>query len=145
MKTFLFAVLAFGLLSLKAPQELLVENDFWKIVHNGKLLLKSSSENPEKNKAIIKGIDLKKSGLFEVTYTEQEKEKGWKRVIAFADGDNILYEKDGSYLKLTNTFLYSISKEVGTLEIYTWALPTDPKVAATVRVRRVHLCTIVFK
>jgi hypothetical protein len=32
-----------------------------------------------------------------------------------------------------------------TIKIYTWALPKDPKEAARVRIRRVHLCTIELK
>lgn len=119
--------------------------DKWKITHNGRQLLQTSKEDATRNKATIRLVELKKTGLLEINYIEQEKQKDWKRTIAFTAGDEVLYEQHGNYFKLTNTFLYTLSKELGAVDVYTWALPTDPKVAATVRIRRVHLCTIVFK
>jgi hypothetical protein len=142
MKLILFSLLILFATTVAVTKTI---EDKWKITHNGRQLLHTSKEDATRNKATIRLVDLKKTGLLEINYMEQEAQKGWKRTIAFTAGDEVLYEQHGNYFKLTNTFLYSLSKELGAVDIYTWSLPTDPKVAATVRVRRVHLGTIVFK
>ncbi len=146
MKSVLVAVFAITLTSMTIPTTFTGRTDTWKIVHNGKLLLQSSTEDPSKNTKTIKVADLKKSGYLWINYTENEKQKGWKRIIAlFDDNDHELLKHGGNSLRVTNPHLRSLANKYRTIHIYTWSLPTDPKVAATVRVARVHLCTIVLK
>ncbi|MFN2457752.1 MAG: hypothetical protein ABR502_06105 [Chitinophagaceae bacterium] len=146
MKTiilFLFTSLVVGGIT---AQKISADTDSWKIVHNRNLMLHTSVENSKKNVISIKIADLKKSGYLWVNYTEVNKQKGWRRVIALVDDkENELLKRGGNLFKVTNPHLRSIANHIKTIHIYTWALPTDPKVAATVRIRRVHLCTVVLK
>jgi hypothetical protein len=120
--------------------------DSWKVMHNGKQKLQTSGEDMTKNKITIKKADLNKKGSLEVTYYETGKEKGWERNIAvFDEKDNELMKYKGNVAKLANSKVDSLSNTYKTIKIYTWSLPTDPEVAATVRIRRVHLCTIIIK
>ena len=79
-----------------------------------------------------------------ITYTEEKKLKDWKRTFAVLDEkDNDLMTYSGSSFKIGNAKLLSLMHQgVKTIKIYTWALPTDPELAARIRIRRTHLCTI---
>jgi hypothetical protein len=121
--------------------------DTWIISHNAKQKIRTSQEAPEKNVVTITKADLMKSGHVFVNYTDNNKEKGWKRTIAVFDtAENELVTYSGSIFKLHNPKLRSLMAEgVKTIKIYTWALPTDPDLASRIRIRRVHLCTIELK
>jgi negative regulator of sigma E activity len=139
MKTFI--LLSSILLAMYASAQ-----DSWKITHNGKQCLQTSVESVETNSFTIKAADLKKKGLLSVQYTEAEKQKDWKRsIILFDEKDTELYRKDKNILQLQNSTLAVLSKKAKKISIYTLSLPTDPKLAAVVRVRRVHLATIIIK
>ena len=121
----------------------LAAQDSWKVTHNGKQLLKTTNEDETKNMVTIKKTDLKKTGYLSVHY-QGENQQGWKRTIALIDEkDNELIKQNGASFKLSNQKLNTLS-DGKTGKIYTWALPTDPKLAAAVRVRRIHLCTIIL-
>ncbi|SHF92231.1 hypothetical protein [Flavisolibacter ginsengisoli] len=115
----------------------------WKISTNGKTLLKANVENEEKNKISLKTLNLSKKGL-SLCYTEgKDQKKGWERVIAVYDStDKELKVQKGNSLQLSRDSLRSYFKNSPQIRIYTWALPTDPKLKALVRVRRIHLATI---
>ena len=74
---------------------------------------------------------------------EWEKQKDWERYIGFFDEiENELYLDTASVVQLTNKKLASITKGINKIKIYTWSLPTDPELAARIRIRRIHLATI---
>lgn len=140
MKILLSLLLAFSLHSFANAQ------DSWKIVHNGQQKLKTTTESRETNVFNIKPSQLDKNSFLLINYSEKEKQTDWTRVIAIFDSqDNELYKSNGNLLKLNNPKLRSLFKKATTIHIYTWALPTDPAKAAVVRIRRVHLATIVLK
>jgi hypothetical protein len=119
--------------------------DTWKVTLNNKALLVTSVENPEKNKFTISRAELLKKGPLVISYTEKKPEKGWKREISVVDpGENDLVKRGNSKVTITTGELKKIlDKGVKTIHVYSWTLPTDPNKAAVVRVRRVHLCTII--
>ena len=122
----------------------LFAQDSWKVQLNDKIVFKTSEENAEKNNIKITASLLQKKKDFIITYTEAEKKKGWQRYITiFNEQDGELYKQTGSKIKMKNSVLASLFKKSKTLKVYTWSLPTDPKLQQTVRVRRVHLCTLV--
>jgi len=139
MKTFL-------LLSAMLLSSIAFTQDNWKISHNDKIKLQASAENTEKNVAQIKNADLAKKNLLQIVYKEITPQEDWKReIIIFDPADNELLRQKGSLLKVQNTSLKNLFKKSKTLVVYTMALPSDPAQAALVRVRRVHLCTLVLK
>lgn len=117
--------------------------DRWKLTHNGKLRLENSEEVPEKNSFSIRIADFNKKGALSIVYTAAEPQSAWVRTIIIVDEeDTELASFKGSSYKIPNATLRSLFKKAGTLKIYTIAIPSDPKQAALVRVRRVHLATI---
>ncbi len=117
--------------------------DSWKLVHNGKVVLESKVEDPQKNSFPIRIPSFNKAGLLTVVYTETPKLKDWKRTVIIVDeNDNELLRKEGKTVNIQNEELRSFFKKAKAIEVYTMSLPADPEKAALVRVRRVHLATI---
>lgn len=121
--------------------------DSWTIKWNDKALLTAENENETGNIVTINRVDLEqKQYSLEIIYTEASKEeaKAWKRSISlFNEKDREILRKDSTrYLKINAANLKSLFDGNNQLKIYTMASPTDPALAARVRVRRVHLCTL---
>jgi hypothetical protein len=117
--------------------------DSWKLVLNGKVLLKTATEDAAKNRVKVLKKDLQKKSHMSVVYTEAQHTRGWERFITVFDThDRELLQQKGAQFKISNAGLLSLFKKSDTLSVYTWSLPTDPKQKAHVRVRRVHLCTL---
>lgn len=137
----LFALLFASLIGFGAEAQ-----DSWLVVHGGKVRLKTAEEDETKNVVNIKATDLKKTGHLLISYIEAEKQKDWKRTIMFVGpNDKELLKIDGPVAKVQNAKLKALAAKSKTIKVYTISLPSDPEVAATVRVRRVHLCTLSVK
>lgn len=120
--------------------------DTWTVVQGGKIRLKASGEDEAKNVVSIRSADLKKAGSLTITYVEAERQKDWKRTIMFVGpNDKELLKVEGPMAKVQHAKLKALAAKYKTIKVYTMSLPTDPELAATVRVRRVHLCTITVK
>lgn len=118
----------------------------WKVCFNGKEVLKASGEDEARNVITINKADLKKKKAFTITFKEDKKQNGWERTIAvYGEKDAELTKQKGARFELSNEALRALFEKSKTLEIYTWALPADPKLKAAIRVRRVHLCTLVLQ
>ena len=115
----------------------------WKITTKGKTLLKANTENEAANKIAVKTSRLDKKGL-NLCYTEgPKKQKDWERIIGVYDSSGKeLKEQTGNSIQISRDSLRSYLKNSSIVKIYTWSLPTDPKLKALVRVRRIHLATI---
>lgn len=139
MKFFLFVLLSFGGITVFAQ-------DGWKVCFDKKILLSASEESEEKNVIRIFSADLKKYKKFTVRYKESEPQKGWQRTIMAYDEKNIeLIKQKGSKFSMKSGALKNLFQISRIIKIYTISLPTDPNLAAQVRVRRVHLCTLVME
>jgi hypothetical protein len=134
----------FLLLSLVGFVAAEAQTDTWILSHNNKPVLNALGEDEARNVITIKAADLKKNGQLFINYKEAKKQKDWKRTLAVFDTkDNELIKYNGSIYKLANSKLNSLyAQGIRTVKIYTWALPADPKLAARIRIRRVHIATI---
>lgn len=136
MKFFIFSIALLSFISLSAQ-------DSWKVMHNGKTILNTDVESVEKNTIEIKASELKKKSYLCISYNEAVKQRDWKRsIIVFDEKDNQLYKKENFTVKIENSILMGLFNKSKVLKIYTTSLPKDPKLAAAVRIRRVHLATI---
>ena len=119
----------------------------WTVEHNKTVRLTATGENEAKNTLTISSAALKAEGQLYIDYAETKPMKDWKRTFAvFDEKDNELMSYSGSSFKISNGKLRSLASDgTTTIKIYTWALPTDPELAARIRIRRVHLCTIELK
>jgi hypothetical protein len=140
----------FLLLSLGLTYMLLyaqnAQPDSWKIKWNKKVILETSKSDEAANVRKIKMSDLKKNYFLEINYKEADakKEREWTRsFMFFNESDNELLRKDSTRSwKISAAELKKLFGDKKKIKIYTVAVPTDPNMAARVRVRRVHLCTI---
>ena len=133
LSTILFAM------SINAQEK----SDNWQITWNEKVILSTASEN---QKANVKNVDFKESAVLGISYKEAEPKADWSRsFILFDESDNELLRKENkSMTKIGSEELKKAIGDKNTIKIYTVSLPTDPNMAAQVRVRRVHLCTLVL-
>lgn len=119
--------------------------DSWKIKLNSKVVLSATTEDETANTKKIKKTELDSKGSLDVLYKSSKPATEWIRSLMFYDeNDNELLRKDSvtatTQIKMaTIKELFAGEKKI---RIYTVAIPSDPNLAASIRVRRVHLCTL---
>jgi basic membrane lipoprotein Med (substrate-binding protein (PBP1-ABC) superfamily) len=120
--------------------------DSWKASLDKKVLLNTSDEDEKQNILKISAGDLIKSKNFTLNYKESTPQKGWERTIRLYDEkDNELKKQIGMKLSLKTSQLKALLSQYKTVKIYTINSPTDPKLKERVRIRRVHLCTLILQ
>jgi len=139
----LFLILSFAGISMLSNSQT-PQSDSWKIKWNKKTILETGQENKDDNTRKVKLAELKDNCFLEVTYKEKPPQNEWKRDLLFFDeGDNELLRKDSTpSAKIPGTELKKLFADKKEIRIYTVSLPTDPDLAARIRIRRVHLCTL---
>jgi len=120
--------------------------DSWTVKWDGNAILQASGEDEKKNTVRLTPSSLDQRTSLILEYSQGEKRAGWERTIMLVDDrDKVLVKKKGSVFSISNTGLKSLFKESRVLHLYTVSLPTDPDLKVRVRVRRVHLCTLVLQ
>ena len=121
----------------------------WHIKHDKKQLFSAKEEDEVNNSIVLSTADFKEKGCYTISYVEgitSAQKIKWIRTIAIYDEkDNELYKKPSASVKIPGAGLQKMLANSKTIKIYTWALPKDPAEAARIRIRRVHLCTIVLR
>ena len=115
----------------------------WKVVVNDRTVLSTASEEEVKNVVVITAAELRKRNDLTIVYNERRKAGRERFMALYDDKDSVVMQQKGGLFKLSNAALASLFKQSKKLKLYTWALPTDPKRKAAIRVRRVHLCTLI--
>jgi hypothetical protein len=135
-------VLVFSLLMMQSSRA----QESWKIRVNGLTALSASTENPEKNKITIKRSALRNSKSLEVIFSEKNDKKEWDRFLAiYSPDDEEILQKMSTKLTISNKKLLVHLQKHKKLTVYTWMLPTDPDLRSRIRIRRIHLCTLVLQ
>jgi hypothetical protein len=116
--------------------------DTWNIKWKGEVILSATAENEKEN---VKSVVLDDASILVVRYKEAVAKADWARsILIFGEGDNELMRINSKAAKIGAEELKKAIGNNKTIKIYTVSLPTDPEMAARVRVRRVHLCTLVL-
>lgn len=135
------------LFSQAQPQTMQAES--WKIKWNKKTILETGKDNETINTKKFKKADLNKNYFLEIAYKEDDakKEKEWIRsFLLFDENDVELLRRDSTRkTKISAVELKKLFGNKKKIRIYTISIPSDPNMAARVRVRRVHLCTLVLQ
>ena len=123
------------------------ESGSWKIILNKKAVLSATGiEDSLKNKVLLKKSDLSNNNIFKIEYVEPKNSatKGWVRTIALLDttAATVAQQDSVTMLQFYNKDMMKILWSRKRINIYTWLKPLDPGMAAAIRVRRFHLCTI---
>ena len=121
--------------------------DSWEIFHNRKEVASFSlkKETEDEKKVLLLNRALEEPGFFIITYTPASDHADWTRnyVICDSTGKELRkFDNLGGQLKMINDDIARLMGDRKKIKIYTWAVPSDPNLAATVRVRRILLCTI---
>jgi len=94
----------------------------------------------------ISFCDLKKAKTFILSYKEAAPQKDWERTITtYDEKDNELKKQTGKKFVLKIAEFKALLEKYKIIKIYTINSPTDPKLKSQVRLRRVHLCTLVLQ
>jgi hypothetical protein len=131
---FIFALILISALVGKAQER-------WTVQLNSKVLLTAKTEDEAANVTAVK--DLKKGALL-VTYIPAKVQNERKRRLMVYDvNDNELYSKEAFSISVPVASLKKWKKASPQIKVYT--IPVLGEAGATVRLRRVHLCTINFE
>ena len=121
----------------------LLAQDSVRLSWNTKTILTGDIEKGDSNTVVISQKDLQSKKDLVITYVEKQKPKDWKRTITLYDvSGKEIRKMAGNTMRITNVQLRALLKKYKTIDIYTWALPTDPKMQAAVRIRRILLARI---
>lgn len=127
----------------------------WKVKLGSKVVLQTKGENENKNKVQIKFLNTDRKSNLVFSYHPATDEKAWVRTLMVDDssGAGIIGSPEDVAVKKTKTEicftisnkqLREIKKTHHFIKIYYTSIPSDPAKAALVRVRKVHVCTIIF-
>lgn len=120
--------------------------DSWAIYHNRKEVSKfnNKKETDDERRLVLLNRLLEGPGFFIIEYKPAADQSDWIRTIGFFDssGKSIREYKNTLFLRIHNSEMSGIMEGQALVKVYSWAVPKDPAIAATVRVRRILLCTL---
>jgi hypothetical protein len=120
--------------------------DKWDIYQNRKEVssFNNKKETNDERRVLLLNRFLEGPGFFVIEYTPAAEQAEWIRTIAFYDStDKQIREYNNTlFLRIHNSEIAGIMEGRQKVRVYSWAVPKDPAVAATVRVRRILLCTL---
>jgi len=120
--------------------------DKWEIFQNRKEVssFNNKKETTDERKILLLNRFLEGPGFFVIEFKPAAEQAEWIRTIAFYDStDKQIREYNNTlFLQIHNSEIAGIMEGHQKVRVYSWAVPKDPAVAATVRVRRLLLCTL---
>ena len=120
--------------------------DKWNIYQNRKEVssFNNKKETNDERRVVLLNRFLEGPGFFVIEYTPAAEQAEWIRTIAFYDStDKQIREYNNTlFLRIHNSEIAGIMEGRQKVRVYSWAVPKDPAVAATVRIRRILLCTL---
>ena len=122
------------------------EYDSWQIYHNRKEVSKfnNKKETADEKRLVLLNRIMEGPGFFIIEFIPAKEQEEWIRNIAFYDStDNLISElKNTLFLCIHSSDMAAIMEGRQKVKVYSWAVPKDPAIAATIRVRRQLLCTL---
>ena len=120
--------------------------DKWEIYQNRKEVssFNNKKETSDERKVLLLNRFLEGPGFFVIEFKPAAEQAEWIRTIAFYDStDKQIREYNNTlFLQIHNSEIAGIMEGRQKVKVYSWAVPKDPAVAATVRIRRLLLCTL---
>ena len=139
-KLFLYALILFSA-TVQAQSY-----DKWEIYQNRKEVssFNNKKETTDEKRVVLLNRFLEGPGFFVIEYKPAAEQAEWIRTIAFYDStDKQIREYNNTlFLRIHNSEIADIMDGRQKVKVYSWAVPKDPAVAATVRIRRILLCTL---
>lgn len=117
----------------------------WQVFVNKQLILQSNTEDPDANSKMVKASDLFTNNGLQIIYTEAPDAKLNRSYVIMDVNRRELFRTENTKQPIGGAELKKAIGDQSTIVIYTVAIPSDPAIAATVRVRPVHLCTLILQ
>ncbi len=121
------------------------KTDSWKVFHNRKEVasFKFSEDNDERRLVLLNRA-LEEPGFVIITFKPAAEQADWNRNFVITDsiGKELKKFNNTPELRSHNSEFSRLMEGRNKLQVYTWAVPKDPDQAASVRIRRILLCTI---
>ena len=118
----------------------------WKVYHNRREVseFNDKKEPTDERRVVLLNRLLDGPGFFIIEFTPMKDQADWIRTIGFYNAaDSSIREYNNTlFLRLHNSEIAGIMDGRQGVKVYSWAIPKDPNVAATIRVRRELLCTL---
>jgi hypothetical protein len=120
--------------------------DKWEVYQNRKEVsaFNNKKETTDERRVLLLNRVLDGPGFFIIEFKPAAEQAEWIRTIAFYDStDKQIREYNNTlFLQIHNSEIAGIMEGRQKVRVYSWAVPKDPALAATVRVRRILLCTL---
>jgi hypothetical protein len=117
--------------------------DKWTVKLNNKLVLTATQEDTLANTYTISAADWRKTGCLEIRYKAADPDPWIRSFLLYDENDNQLLSKDSvNYTRITLSKLRKLFSGKKKLIIYSVIAPKNPMMM--VKVRRVHLCTLLL-
>jgi hypothetical protein len=120
--------------------------DKWEIYQNRKEVssFNNKKETTDERRILLLNRFLEGPGFFVIEFKPAAEQAEWIRTIAFYDStDKQIREYNNTlFLQIHNSEIAGIMEGRQKVKVYSWAIPKDPAIAATVRIRRLLLCTL---
>ncbi len=117
----------------------------WQVFVNKQLILQSNTEDPAANSKTVKAKDLFTNNGLQIIYTEEPDAQLNRSYIIMDNNRRELFRAENTKQPFNAAELKKAIGDQNTIVLYTVAIPSDPALAATVRVRPVHLCTLILQ
>jgi hypothetical protein len=143
-KYFLFYI--FFLISFSVMAQ---KYDSWQIFSNRKQIASYSlkKESFDERRVVLLNRTLEGPGFFIIEFTPAAAQAEWIRTIAFFDTTErqIKAYDNTLFLRVHNTDMALMLDNRKIVRVYSWAVPKDPELAATVKIKRTLLCTLYIR
>ncbi|WP_155990245.1 hypothetical protein [Terrimonas ferruginea] len=117
---------------------------YWEISLGKQTILKSREENKESNQVVLTKDKLQQS--LTIAYYDEDPSLYIRSImITNAEGNTVFRKESVTQLTISAKEFAALWQNNTTLEIQTFGLPSDPELAARVRIRPRHLCTFVLR
>ena len=118
----------------------------WDITFAKKTLLKKAAENPEKNSVKISRTSLTTKNKFILKLNDVDTAYNITIEVTSEDGTGQQsWKYTGKQLTISGATLKKLLTGRNKIKFQYMAIPKDPNLAAVVRIRPVHICTVVAK
>ncbi|PWU03929.1 MAG: hypothetical protein C5B52_02440 [Bacteroidetes bacterium] len=126
------------------------KSDSWKISLDSKVIVNLASEKKSDSAIIyLNKLQLSQANSLIIEFTEAQQSKDWNRIFTLYNGQKELihfdFPQSSGIYELPVQKLAPRVHDERNLFLYTYSLPNDKNLAATVRVRRILICRIIYK
>lgn len=131
--------------NLNADSIVITAKPGWQVFVNKQLILQSNTEDAAANSKTIAAKDLFTDNGLQIIYTEEPDAQLNRSYIIMDTNRRELFRTENTKQPINGAELKKAIGDQKTIVLYTVAIPSDPALAATVRVRPVHVCTLILQ